>query len=240
MARSIKELGDTQRCKKCGEFGKIVAQKVSLKTVKILYICNKCIKNFSHDYTIEEYVSMGNGFLIDDEKWIFDFQRKYMISNQEFIQIKNGIDGAFFVKNKTAVRNFGKNLICKCGDFYKMEFKFHKKGKLFFNLLCEKCGKKKFNIKEKDFFELGHAGIIPTSLITLVKDELETDAMEWDAEEAYATPGTILSADARSRLGMDDDYFEEIEGLTCEKCGAAINLEMKKFGKCPTCGAPLK
>ena len=65
--------------------------------------------------------------------------------------------------------------------------------------------------------------------------------MQWDTEEAYATPSTVLSSDARARLGMDEDEtFEEMEDLMCPKCGAAISLEMKKFGKCPTCGAPLK
>jgi len=246
MSRSIKELGDTQRCSKCNGFADIVSIKVSSKFVKVLYLCNKCYeqhyrtKNFEKTYSIEEYVNMANGFLID-EKWIHDFQRKYMIATNEFVQIKNGIDGAFFSKNKAAVRNYGRRLICNCGEFYKLELKAHKKGNLSFNLLCPECGKKKLKIKDIDFFELGNAGIIPTSIVTVVKDTLDTDSMVWDAGDAYATPSTLLSVDARSRLGMEaDEFLEELEGLICPKCGAAINLEMKKFGKCPTCGAPLK
>ncbi|MGQ4872469.1 MAG: hypothetical protein ACP6IY_00185 [Promethearchaeia archaeon] len=239
MTRSIKELGDTQRCPKCNKFGTMVALKVSPKTVKALYLCEDCVKNFSADYTIEEFVNMGNGFLLE-EKWIKDFQRKYMIFTGEFKQIKGGLDGAFFAKNKNAVAKYGKNLICKCGEFYKMDYKGHKKDTLLFILSCNTCGKKKLKIKKRDFFELGHAGIIPTSLITTVKDHLEYDETSWDYSEEYYTPSTVLSADARARLGMEEDeVLEELDGLVCPKCGAAINIEMKKFGKCPTCGAQL-
>ncbi|MHA1150695.1 MAG: hypothetical protein ACTSR8_20940 [Promethearchaeota archaeon] len=240
MTRSIKELGDSQRCKKCNNFGKIVALKMSPKVVKVLYLCENCIKNFSGNYTTEEFINMANGFLVDD-KWVKDYQRKYMIFTGEFLQLKGGLDGAYFSKNKNAVKKYGKNLICKCGEFYKMNLLGHKKDKLSFILECNECGKKKFKIERKDFFELGHAGIIPTSIITTVKDILETDDMEWNATEEYYTPATVLSSDARGRLGMEEDeLLDELEGLLCPKCGAAISIEMKKFGKCPTCGAPLK
>jgi len=239
MTRSIKELGDSQRCPKCNAFAKIVELKVAVKKSKSIYLCEKCIKNFEKEYTTEEIVNMGNGFLLDD-KWIHEFQRKQMIATGEFIHMKGGIDGAFFTESKPIIRNYGKKLICNCGEFYKMEFKDHKKGDLFLNLDCDKCGKKKFKIKENEFFKLGKAGIIPTSLITVVKDKLEVDAMEWDASDTYALPSSVLSSDARSRLGMDEDeLLEGLEGFTCPKCGAAINIEMKKYGKCPTCGASL-
>ncbi len=240
MNRTIKELGDTQRCPKCKQFGKMIALKVSAKTAKVLYLCEKCVKNFSDDYTIEEFVSMGNGFLLDD-KWIHDFQRKYMLSTSEFIQIKNGLDGAYFSNSKSIVKNQGKELICKCGEFYKMDFKGSKKDTLFFNLECDICGKSKFKIKTKDFFLLSNAGIVPADLTSIVKDQVTTDQTEWTSEDEYYTPSTVLSSEARGRLGMEEDTtMEELGSFVCEKCGAAINIEMKKFGKCPTCGAPLK
>jgi len=238
--RGIKELGDTQKCPKCKEFGVMVALKVSSKKVKALYLCETCMRNFAADYTVDEFIHMAKSFLVD-EKWIKDFQRKYVISSGEFVKIKDGLDGAYFSQNKSLVQKYGKDLICKCGEFYKMNFRGHKKKKLYFNLECNECGKSKFKIKVDDFFKLGRAGIIPTNLITTVKDTLEADDMDWDTSQEYYTPSTVLSSDARARLGMDEDeVLEELEGLTCPKCRAAISIEMKKYGKCPTCGAPLK
>ncbi len=240
MSRSIKELGDTQRCPKCKQFGKMIALKVSAKTAKALYLCEKCVKNYSEDYTIEEFAIMGNGFLLDD-KWIHDFQRKYMVSTSEFVQIKNGLDGAYFSKSKSIVKNQGKELICKCGEFYKLEFKGSKKDTLFLNKECDICGKSKLKISARDFFLLSDAGIVPAELTSVVKDHVAVDKAEWTSEEEYYTPSTVLSSEARSRLGMEEDTtLEELGGFVCEKCGAAINIEMKKFGRCPTCGNPLK
>lgn len=240
MARSIKELGDTQRCPKCKQFGKMITLKVSPKGTKVEYLCEKCVKNFSDDYTIEEFTNMANGLLVDD-KWIHDFQKKYMIATSTFIPIKNGLDGTFFSRNNIAVKRHGRELICKCGEFYKMDYKGHKKDTLFFNLECNICGAKKLKLKQLDFADLGLAGIISKELTATVKEDFETDTTPWDSSDTYATPASILSADARSRLGMEDDSsMEELEGYICPKCGAALSVEMKKYGKCPTCGTSIK
>lgn len=239
MTRGIKELGDTQRCSKCNEFMKMIGLKISATKVRALYLCDKCIKNSQEDYSIEEFVKMGNGFLLD-EKWIKDFQRKYMIATNEFIQIKGGLDGAYFSNNKEATNKYGKKLICKCGEFYKLSYVKKKKDKLYFEMHCNECGSKKLKIEKDAFFELGRAGIIPTSVITTVKDEIEMEEMDWTSADSYATPSTVLSSDARGRLGMeDDDSLEELEDLLCPKCGMALNVEMKKYGKCPQCGEKL-
>ena len=238
--RTIKILGDSQRCPKCKSFGRMIGLTVSPKKSKARYLCEKCVRNFDKEYSTEEIINMGNGFLLDD-KWIHEFQRKQMVATGEFIHMKNGIDGAFFATNKSLVRKYGKKLICNCGEFYKLELKNHKKKDLFLILDCDVCGRKKFTINKNDFMDLGNAGIIPTDLFSIIKDKLAVDAMEWDSSESYATPASVLSSDARSRLGMDEDEsMEELEGLICPKCGAGIQIEMKKFGKCPTCGAPLK
>ncbi|MGV9198248.1 MAG: hypothetical protein ACOC44_03640 [Promethearchaeia archaeon] len=239
MVRGVKELGNTQKCPKCDDYGKMIALKVSKKDVIAKYLCSDCMENFEEKYSIEEFVKMGNMYLLD-EKWIKDFQRKYMIAAGKFIQIEDGLDGAYFSKNKKAVRKYGSDLICDCGEFYHMKFRNHKKSKLYFRLRCEECGTEKFKIKEDDFFELGKAGIIPTALVSEVKDIIEMDDLDWDSTSSYSTPSTVLSTDARSRLGMEEDEtLEELESLTCPKCGAAISMEMKKFGKCGTCGADL-
>lgn len=239
--RSIKELGDTQKCPKCQNFADIMAIKVSEKTTRILYRCIKCVKNFQQDYTNEEFIKMANGFLIDDDKWIKMWQQKYMIAGLEYVRLKGGLDGAYFAENKSAVQKHGSSLICKCGDFFKTEFKGFKKDKLYFNMICpnNKCGKKKLKLKKKEWNALSKAGVIPLEIITEVKDYIETAQMDWDTDESYATPATILSSDARSRLGMEEIEDDALEGYTCKKCGAAISIEMKKFGKCPTCGSPL-
>jgi Zn finger protein HypA/HybF involved in hydrogenase expression len=240
MTRSIKELGDSQRCPKCNEFGEIADLKVEADKSVITYLCKTCMRNFKNKYTSEEIVSMANGFLIDDKKYIHDFQKKYAIATGEFLNLKDGLDGAFFSNNKEAIMENGKKLLSKCGEFYKMEYKGSKKENLFFNLSCENCGRKKLKIQRGAFFTLGTAGIISTSTVSIVKEELESDEMVWDASEAYGAPSTLYSADARARLGMDDDeIIDELEGLTCKKCGAGIQIEMKKYGKCPTCGSPL-
>lgn len=239
MVRGVKELGNTQKCPKCGEYAKMIGLRVSKKDVKAKYLCSDCMKNFEQKYTIEEFTKMGNMYLLD-EKWIKDFQRKYMIASGKFIQIDDGLDGAFFSKNKKAVKKYGSDLICDCGEFYHMDFKTNKKKKLYFVLRCDKCGREKFKIKEDDFFELGNAGIIPTSLVSEVKDVVEMEELDWDSSSSYSTPSTVLSTDARSRLGMEEDEsLAGLEDLTCPKCGAAISMEMKKFGKCGTCGADL-
>lgn len=237
--RTIKELGESQRCSKCNSFGRMIGLTVWPKKSKARYLCEKCVKNFDNEYSTEEIINMGNGFLLDD-KWVHEFQRKQMVATGEFIQMKNGIDGAFFATKKSLVRKHGKKLICNCGEFYKLEFKSHKKKDLFIVLDCDVCGRSKLIIKQDEFMDLGKAGIIPTDFLSIVKDKLEVDAMEWDAGESYATPASVLSSDARSRLGMEEDEsLGDLEGLTCPKCGAGIQIEMKKFGKCANCGAPL-
>jgi len=240
MSRSIKELGDTQKCPKCGQFGQISDLKVDANKIVINYLCKTCMRDFKNKYTPEEFINMANGFLIDDNKWIKDFQKKYVIASGEFVNLNDGLDGAFVAKNKKVIMDIGKKILSKCGEFYDMEYKAHKKDKLYFNLHCFNCGNKKFKININDFFILGNAGIIPTTTVTHVKDALESDSVQWEAGDTYEMPSTLYSSDARARLGMEDDEaLEEIDALTCPKCGAAINIEMKKYGKCATCGHPL-
>ena len=240
MSRSIKDLGDTQRCPKCGEFGVISELTVDANKVVVNYLCKMCNRNFKSTYSPEEFITMANGFLIDDKKWIQDFQKKYVVASGEFVNLKDGLDGVFVAKNKAAIMEHGKKLLSKCGEFYRMVYKGGKKDTLFFNLKCDNCGGKKLKIKISDFFALGKAGIIPTDTMSIVKEALDADATPWDAGDTYEMPSTMFSSDARSRLGMDDDEtLEEIEGITCPKCGAAINIEMRKYGKCATCGNPL-
>jgi len=217
----------------------MISLRVSPNKTKTRYFCDKCVRNFESEYSTEEIVNMGNGFLLDD-KWIQEFQRKQMVATGEFIHMKNGIDGAFFATKKSLVKKYGKKLICSCGEFYKLEYKNHKKKDLFLMLNCDSCGSKKFSINKDDFMDLGKAGLIPTSELSNIKDKLDLDSMRWDASDSYATPASVLSSDARSRLGMEEDEnLEDLEGLTCPKCGAGIQIEMKKYGKCPTCGSPL-
>ncbi len=240
MTRGIKELGDSQRCPKCNEYGEMADLKVDANTSIITYLCKTCMRNFKTKYTPAEFISMANGFLIDEKKWIQDFQKKYVVASGEFVNLKDGLDGIFVAENAAAIMEHGKKLLSKCGEFYNMEYKSSKKDFLFFNLTCPSCGKKKLKIRREEFFLLGKAGIIPTSTVSIIKEELESDGMVWDASEAYGAPSTLYSADARSSLGMDDDEtLDDLEGLTCKKCGAGIQIEMKKFGKCPTCGSPL-
>ena len=240
MSRSIKELGETQRCPKCTDFGIINDLQVDANKAVITYMCNMCNRSFKVKYTSEEVISMANAFLIDDKKWIQDFQKKYVIASGEFVNLKDGLDGVFVAKNKEVIMAQGKKLISKCGAFYDLTYSGHKKDTLFFNLSCPNCGSKKFKIKQNEFFTLGTAGIISTSTVSKVRQELESTEGYWDASDTYEMPSTMFSSDARSRLGMEEDEtLEEIEGLTCPKCGAAINIEMRKYGKCATCGSPL-
>ncbi|MFO8019998.1 MAG: hypothetical protein R6U96_15340 [Promethearchaeia archaeon] len=239
MVRGVKELGNTQKCPKCDDYAKMVGLKVSKKDVIAKYLCSDCMENLEEKYSIKEFLKMGNMYLLD-EKWIKDFQRKYMIAAGKFVQIEDGLGGAYFSENKKVVRKYGADLICKCGEFYHMDFQDYKKEKLYFELRCEECGTEKFKIKEEDFFELGNAGIIPTAIVTEVKDTIEMDELDWESSSSYSTPSTVLSTDARSRLGMEkDEALENLDNLTCPECGAAISMEMKKFGKCGTCGADL-
>lgn len=240
MSRSIKELGDTQRCPKCTEFGEMSNLQVDASKAIISYLCKMCNRSFKAKYTPEEVITMANGFLIDDKRWIQDFQKKYVIASGEFVNLKDGLDGVYVAKNKAVIMEQGKKLVSKCGDFYNMVFAGYKKDTLFFNLSCPNCGNKKLKIKQNEFFTLGTAGIIPTSTVSIVRQELESSEGYWDASDTYEMPSTLYSSDARSRLGMEDDEtLEEIEGLACPKCGAAINIEMRKYGKCATCGNPL-
>ena len=78
MSRSIKDLGNTQRCPKCNNFAKMTGLIVSAKATRASYQCETCTKKYKHDYAHEEFINMAKSFLIDDE-WIPEFQRKYMI-----------------------------------------------------------------------------------------------------------------------------------------------------------------
>ncbi len=240
MTRSIKELGDTQRCPKCNEFAEIADLNVDANKVVINYLCKTCNRAFKEKYTPEEVINMVNGFLIDKKEWIQDFQKKYVIASGEFVNLKDGLDGVFVAKNKDAIMEHGKKLVSKCGAFYNLEYKGYKKGNFFFNLTCPTCGGKKLKIAQNDFNTLSNAGIVPPATVKIVRESFESSEGYWDAGETYEMPSTLYSSDARARLGMEDDeVLEEIEGLKCPKCGAAINIEMRKYGKCATCGNPL-
>jgi hypothetical protein len=229
--RTIKELGETQKHKKknCNEFGKIVKLKASKSGVKLMYLCEKCNDNFIETYNNEEFVNMANGFLIDDE-WVRDFQRKHMIVAQEFVPLKNGLDGAHFAEKSKVVKNWGEKFICECNDFYKMEFKGYKKQNLNFKLSCSDCSPKgkKLVIPTEKFFELGQAGVLPHDIVNSVREELIADEYKFDTGEGYYTPSTILSEKAKDVLEMGDHYAMK----KCPKCKAFVDAEAPLCTEC--------
>lgn len=234
-ARNVKELGATQKHNKknCNEFAKIVKLKAYKNGVKLMYLCEKCKENFIEGYTNEEFEHMANGFLIDDD-WIKDFQRKHMIISQEFMPLKNGLDGAYFASKKNVVKNWGSKFICDDNDFYKLELKAHKKKDLVFRVSCPDCTPKgkKMIIPQDKFFELGKSGVLPHNLVNMVREELIADGVTYDTSEGYYVPSTVLSQKAKDILEMGDHYdmkqcskckaYNELENEFCSKCGEAV------------------
>ena len=53
--RTIKELGDTQRCSKCNKYAKMIKLTVWPKKSKAKFLCESCLKNFEVDYSTRHF-----------------------------------------------------------------------------------------------------------------------------------------------------------------------------------------
>ena len=153
-----------------------------------------------------------------------------MIIAQEFIPLKNGLDGAHFAEKRKVVKNWGEKLICECNDFYKMEFKGYKKQNLNFKLTCPECSPKgkKLVIPSEKFFELGKAGVLPHNIVNSVREELVADEYKFDTGEGYYIPSTILSEKAKDMLEMGDHYTMK----QCPECKAFVDEEAPLCTQC--------
>ncbi|MBD3351624.1 MAG: hypothetical protein GF364_09075 [Candidatus Lokiarchaeota archaeon] len=236
MPVSIAELGNSLRCPEddCDKFGKIMKMKVSEKKVTIELVCEQHLKKYMRKYSINQFARLCNSALIDDE-WVIAFQKHIMVQKGQFIKLRNGLDGAFYTKNKKVIRSEGSKLICKCGSFYSVTFVKAKKDKVRINLYCAECtpkGKKEW-IKAKDLMELVKAGLVDSTLGQKVKDVFSDDTEVFDTSESYSASKGILAGWVQEDLGMMD----EGGGVKkCYICGARVSDAMDR---CPKCGSDL-
>ncbi|MCP4760566.1 MAG: hypothetical protein GY870_02220 [archaeon] len=242
MPVSIAELGNSLRCPKdgCDIFGKILKLVNVNDNVTLEMVCDTHQKKYKQKYSINQFVRMAESALIDDE-WIIDFQKKALIQLGRFIQIKNGMEGTFVVKNEKIIKNIGKELICKCGSFYHVTFikiKAHTKNldknKTLLNLYCGDCspkGKKEW-FKTSDVFQLSEAGLIEPTVIQKVKDEYSSEDDFFDVNNAYGGMGTQMAGWVKEDLGINDEGVNR----KCFICGTPVSNTQDR---CPKCGSDL-
>jgi Zn finger protein HypA/HybF involved in hydrogenase expression len=231
----MSELGNSLRCPKCKEFGKIKFQAVTPKDVTDNFECPKCHTKYQRTYSINQFVRMADAGLIDPPD-IKDFQRKAMIALGEYIRIDGGLDGAFFIadNHKEALRQIGKMLLCKENRFYELDINKFKKDNIEFLFSCPTCmpKPKKGLIPIRDALILGRAGLIDPSVMSRIRDEYTQETESFDTGSAYTGQDGTLSSWVQEELGMAG----EKKSTKCYICGSPVT---EGISRCPKCGSDL-
>lgn len=236
MPVSIVKLGNSLRCpeKDCDDFGRIIKMKVSDEKVKLELVCDKHQKNYKRIYSLNQFVRMADSALID-EPWITNFQKHMMIVKGQFVKIRDGMEGAYYVKNKKLVQKFGPKIICDCGSFASVTFVKVRKDKTKVNLYCSECMPKgrKIKLPSNVIIELARAGIIDSTVANKVRDAYDDDTEMFDTSSAYSVGKGILANWVQEDLGMHDDGGGSKK---CYICGTRVSDAMDR---CPKCGSDL-
>jgi len=236
MIISIAELGNALRCPKkdCDRFGKITKLSVSNDKVTLELICENHMNKYKRIYSINQFIRLADSALID-KPWVIAFQKHMMVRKGQFIQLRGGLEGAFFIKNTKIVKTDGPKLICKCGSFASVTFVKAKKDKVEVNLYCSTCMPKgkKIWLPAISIIELGRAGIVDSTLVQKVKEEFADDGEEFDVSTAYSIGKGIMANWVQEDLGVLDDGGGSKK---CYICGTRVSDTMDK---CPKCGSDL-
>lgn len=236
MPVSIAKLGNSLRCPQedCDKFGRIITMKVSGEKVKLELVCDKHQTTYKRIYSLNQFVRMADSALID-EPWVKDFQKHMMIVKGQFVKIRDGMEGAYFVKNEKVVKKYGPKIICDCGSFASVTFVNVRKDKTKVNLYCTECMPKgkKMKLPSKVVLELARAGIIDSNVAAKVKDAYDVDTGTFDTSTAYGVGKGILSSWVQDDLGMTDDGGGSKK---CYICGTRVSDAMDR---CPKCGSDL-
>jgi hypothetical protein len=235
MSVPMSELGNSLRCPKCKEFGKITFQEVSAKEVKDSFKCGKCATKYQRTYSINQFIRMVEAGLIDPPE-IRDFQKKAMIAIGRYIPLEGGMEGVFYIPEEYEehVRAIGPGLLCKEKFFYHIRISKFKKDKMELEMTCPTCTPKpKKGIMEiKTALILGKAGLIEPDIMAEIREQYRQETEAFDTSETYTGQDGTLSSWAQEELGM----IGESKAQKCYICGAPTSEGMSR---CPKCGSDL-